>query len=47
MAEGHNGQLLVIVPSVHAVIVRLGWDNGGHWESDRHLAALLAALKDS
>jgi CubicO group peptidase (beta-lactamase class C family) len=46
MAEGHNGQFVAIIPSAHAVIVRLGWDTGpSHFAGNRHFAAILAALK--
>jgi hypothetical protein len=48
MAEGHNGQVVAIIPSAQTVIVRLGWDTGnGHFDTDRHVAAILAALNDT
>ena len=44
-ADGHNGQMVAIIPSQDAVIVRLGWDTGpAHFGRDRHVAAILAAL---
>lgn len=44
-ADGHNGQLVAIIPSAHSVIVRMGWDTGpASFDRDRHVAAILAAL---
>jgi CubicO group peptidase (beta-lactamase class C family) len=46
MADGHNGQLVAIVPSAHTVVVRLAWDTGPtRFDSDQTLSAILTALK--
>lgn len=45
MAHGHNTQLVAIVPSHRAVIVRLGWTTeAAEFDIDRHFAAILRAL---
>lgn len=44
-ALGHNTQIVAIIPSRDAVIVRLGWTTGqGKFDMNRHFAAILAAL---
>jgi CubicO group peptidase (beta-lactamase class C family) len=46
MALGHNDQVVAIVPSRRAVVVRLGWTTGkASFAGDGHLARILAALK--
>ena len=43
--EGHWGQVVAMVPSRHAVIVRLGWTfNSDQFDECRLLADVLAAL---
>lgn len=45
LAHGHNTQLVAIIPSRNAVIVRLGWTTGAaSFDIDRHFAAILRAL---
>jgi len=45
LAHGFNTQLVAIVPSRQAVIVRLGWTTGAaSFDIDRHFAAILSAL---
>ena len=39
MANGHDGQLMVIVPSQHLVVLRMGFTES----SDEHRSVLLAA----
>jgi len=44
-ALGHNTQIVAVIPSRDAVIVRLGWTTGkGKFDMSRHFAAILAAL---
>jgi CubicO group peptidase (beta-lactamase class C family) len=46
MAEGHNGQVLAIVPSEHAVLLRLGWTTGeARFDTNRHFVAILDVLR--
>lgn len=46
MAEGHNGQVMAIVPSEHAVLLRLGWTTGeARFDTNRHFVAILEALR--
>ena len=46
MAEGHNGQVLAVVPSEHAVLLRLGWTTGeARFDTNRHFVAILEALR--
>jgi CubicO group peptidase (beta-lactamase class C family) len=45
MARGHNAQILAIVPSKRAVIVRLGWTEDGHtFDANTVFSRILAAL---
>ncbi|MFN2287145.1 MAG: serine hydrolase domain-containing protein [Chromatocurvus sp.] len=44
MAAGFNDEYIVVVPSRDTVIVRAGWTNGGRFDLNRHVAAILAAL---
>ncbi|MHA7815111.1 MAG: serine hydrolase domain-containing protein [Pseudohaliea sp.] len=44
MAAGFNDEYIIVVPSRDAVIVRAGWTNGGRFDLNRHVAAILAAL---
>jgi CubicO group peptidase (beta-lactamase class C family) len=47
LAEGHNDQLVAIVPSRHVVFVRLGWTTGGaHFAADKILSRILDSLHD-
>ena len=43
-ASGHQGQIVLVVPSREAVIVRLGMTNGPAWPRAEFAAAVLAAL---
>lgn len=46
MAEGHNGQVLAVVPSEHVVLLRLGWTTGDqHFDSNKVFVAILEALQ--
>lgn len=46
MAEGHNGQVLAVVPSEHAVLVRLGWTTGDQrFDTNKVFVAILEALQ--
>jgi CubicO group peptidase (beta-lactamase class C family) len=46
MAEGHNGQVMAVVPSEHAVLLRLGWTTGeARFDTNRHFVAILEALR--
>jgi len=46
MAEGHNGQVLAVIPSEHAVLLRLGWTTGeARFDANRHFVAILEALR--
>lgn len=44
LASGFNGNYIVVAPSHDAVIVRAGWTNGGSFDLNRHVAAILSAL---
>jgi hypothetical protein len=45
MAAGHNGQMVAVVPSRRAVVVRLAWDfEGVRFDQAAFLARVLAAL---
>jgi CubicO group peptidase (beta-lactamase class C family) len=45
LAEGHNGQFVAIIPSLDAVIVRLGWTSEGpEFNVDRYFSPITAAL---
>lgn len=45
MAMGHNGQMVMIIPSRNAVIVRLGWTPEGQvFDFNRYLTPIVAAL---
>ena len=44
MASGFNDEHIVVAPSHDAVIVRAGWTNGGRFDLNRHVAAILDAL---
>lgn len=45
MAMGHNHQIVAVIPSQDAVIVRLGWTpEGARFDWNRHLARIAAAL---
>ena len=43
-ASGHQGQVILVVPSRDAVIVRFGMTNGRKWPRDAFATAVLAAL---
>ncbi|PRP97621.1 6-aminohexanoate-dimer hydrolase [Enhygromyxa salina] len=45
-ASGHQGQIVLVVPSRDAVIVRLGMTNGRKWPRAEFAAAVLAALPE-
>lgn len=46
MAEGHNGQVVAIIPSERAVLVRLGWTTGdAHFDTNGRFVAILDALR--
>lgn len=45
MAAGHNEQIVAIIPSLDAVIVRLGWTpEGQRFDHNKYLAGIVAAL---
>jgi CubicO group peptidase (beta-lactamase class C family) len=44
LASGHQGQMVLVVPSREAVIVRLGMTNGRKWPRAEFATAVLAAL---
>lgn len=44
LASGHQGQMVLVVPSRDAVIVRMGMTNGERWPRAEFAAAVLAAL---
>ncbi len=46
MAEGHNGQVMAVIPSEHTVLLRLGWTTGeARFDTNRHFASILEALR--
>jgi len=46
MAEGHNGQVMAVVPSEHAVLLRLGWTTGDErFDTNKIFVAILEALQ--
>ena len=46
IASGHNGQMVLIIPSLDAVIVRLGWTpEGMSFDWNKYIAAITAALE--
>jgi CubicO group peptidase (beta-lactamase class C family) len=46
MAEGHNGQVVAIIPSERAVLVRLGWTTGEkQFDANARFVAILDALR--
>jgi len=46
MALGHNEQIVAIIPSLDAVVVRLGWTpEGVDFDSNRYIGAIAAALE--
>jgi len=46
IASGHNGQMVLIIPSLDAVVVRLGWTpEGAKFDWNKHIAAILATLE--
>jgi CubicO group peptidase (beta-lactamase class C family) len=46
MALGHNEQIVAIIPSMDAVVVRLGWTpEGMNFDSNKYIAAIAAALE--
>jgi CubicO group peptidase (beta-lactamase class C family) len=46
-ASGHQGQMVLVVPSREAVIVRHGMTNGVKWPRAEFAAAVLAAVPDA
>jgi CubicO group peptidase (beta-lactamase class C family) len=46
VAHGFNEQMVVVIPSQDAVIVRLGWTpNGSTFDKNKYIAAIAAALE--
>lgn len=46
IASGHNGQMVLIIPSLDAVVVRLGWTpEGMSFDWNKHIANIAAALE--
>lgn len=46
MAEGHNGQVVAIIPSERVVLVRLGWTTGdAHFDTNGQFVSILDALR--
>jgi CubicO group peptidase (beta-lactamase class C family) len=46
MALGHNAQIIAIIPSHDAVVVRLGWTpEGKSFDTNRYFSAIVAVLK--
>jgi CubicO group peptidase (beta-lactamase class C family) len=44
MATGHNSQIIVIIPSHHLVIVRLGRTTDGSWDTEEFVAQVISAI---
>lgn len=46
MALGHNEQIVAVIPSLDAVVVRLGWTpEGMEFDSNKYIAAIAAVLE--
>jgi CubicO group peptidase (beta-lactamase class C family) len=46
IASGHNGQMVLIIPSLDVVVVRLGWTpEGMRFDWNKHIAAIAATLE--
>lgn len=44
MALGHNGQVIAVLPSQNAVLVRLGWSTDGVFKPEHFISRLLEAM---
>ena len=44
MALGHNGQVIAVLPSQNAVLVRLGWSTDGVFKPERFVSRMVEAL---
>lgn len=44
MALGHNGQVIAVLPSQNAVLVRLGWSTDGVFKPEHFISRMLEAL---